>query len=591
MQPSELKRQLETLVLPRVQSPGQYVGGEWNSVVKNHARVRGKVCLAFPDLYSIGMSHHGLQVLYAAMNCRDDWACERVFAPMHDMEQILREKNLPLFGLESFTPLNQYDVVGFTLQYDLCYSNVLTILDLGRIPLQASERGEDCPLILAGGPCVSNPEPMARFIDAFALGDGEASLPAICELWKSLRESGRSRADSLAELAAQLPFVYVPRFYEPACDPTGRPTAPRKTLDSAPDVIVPAVVEDLDSVPLPTSPIVPNVECVQDRIALEIMRGCPGKCRFCQSTTLKRPLRFRSVETLVRAAEESYRNTGYNEISLLSLSSSDYPHFGELMRRLSEIFRPRGVAISLPSLRVNEQLQLVGELLNTDRHSGLTLAPEAACDDMRRRIGKPITNEDLLAGCRIAFENGFDRVKLYFMCGLPGETEDDLYGILDLSEQVALLGKKVSGKFPSVTANVSNFVPKPQTPFQWSGMQSEEYFRNAHQLLRFSKRMRCVAVKCHGVETSLLEGVLCRGDRQVGVAIERAWRDGARLDGWTEYFDVGLWKAAFDAVGLDVHSLLHQDYAAEAALPWDRVSIRQGRAYLEREHAASCMAE
>jgi radical SAM family uncharacterized protein len=587
-------------LLPDAQTPAQYIGGEWNAVVKDHRSVRGKLCLAFPDAYSIGMSHHGLQVLYDLMNRRDDWACERAFTPLGDVEKMLRERSLPLWSLETFTPLAEFDVLGFTLQYDLCYSNVLTMLDLGGIPILAEDRTMAHPLVIAGGPCAVNPEPMSRFIDLFVVGDGEEALPAVCDLWLQLKQAGGgdcpnsrvsengtvpfdAREKALAEMAARLPYAYVPRFYHLEEHGGDRPTSVLPIRGDLPERIEPAVVADLDAFPPPPRPVVPYVECVHDRIAIEIMRGCPGKCRFCQSTTIKRPLRFRKVETIVQAALEQYRNTGYNEISLLSLSTSDYPHFDELMRRLQETFRPLGVGISLPSLRINEQLLMVSDLMNTDRHSGLTLAPEAALDDMRRRIGKPITNEDLYAGCRRAFENGFSRVKLYFMCGLPGETEADLAGIIEMSETIARLGQEIRGRAVTVVANVSNFVPKPQTPFQWNPMQRREYFHDAHELLHRRKRLRSVQLKCHDIETSLLEGVMCRGDRRVGAAIELAWRRGARFDGWAEQLRPELWWQALADAGIDVEKTLHLPCPADAALPWDQIGIRQGRKYLKRE--------
>ncbi len=578
-----LKNLVVDRLLPQVQTPAQYVGGEWNAVVKDHRNLRGKLCLAFPDAYSIGMSCHAVQVLYDTMNRRDDWACERAFAPLADMEQLLREHRLPLYSLETFTPLVEFDVLGFTLQYELCCTNVLTMLDLGGIPLAADRRTMEHPLVIAGGPCAANPEPMARFIDLFIVGDGEESLPEVCELWARLKHSGRDRESLLAEMAARLPYAYVPRFYRPEYGDDGRPTALRPARDDLPALIAPAVVEDLESYPPPTAPVVPQVECVQDRIAVEIMRGCPGRCRFCQSTTIKRPLRFRSIESIVQAAVEQYRNTGYNEISLLSLSSSDYPDFDVLIRRLHEIFRPLHVSVSLPSLRINEQLRIVGEVLNTDRHSSLTLAPEVARDDMRRQIGKPITNEDLYAGCRRAFENGFSRVKLYFMCGLPGERESDLEGIIEMAETISRLGKEVRGRPVEVVASVSNFVPKPQTPYQWNAMQRREYFRWAHEFLHRRKRLRSVRLRCHDVEASLLEGVLCRGDRRMGEAIELAWRRGARFDAWAEKLNPELWWQALSEAGIDVEKTLHLPYPADAPLPWDHVGIRQGRTYLERE--------
>ena len=578
-----LKDHVVRRLLPRVQTPGQYLGGELNAIRKDHGVVRGKVCLAFPDTYAIGMSNHGMQVLYAAMNRRDDWACERAYAPWPDMEALLRAEGLPLYSLETFTPLSGFDVLGLTLQHDLCYTNVLTILDLGGIPLAAEERDLTMPLVIAGGPCVQNPEPMARFIDVFVVGDGEESLPQVCDAWLELKHSGRTRFEAIEELARRLPFVYVPRCYQPQYDSNGRAGAPLPQGGMTAEPVQPSIVRDLDALPLPVKPVVPNIECVQDRIAIEIMRGCPWRCRFCQATTIKRPLRFRRVETIVEAALESYHNTGYNEISLLSLSTSDYPHFEELMRALQAEFRPLGVSIAVPSLRVNEQLQAVGDLLNTDRHSGLTLAPEAARDEMRAQIGKRITNDDLLAGCRRAFENGFQRVKLYFMCGLPGEKPADLDGIIDLAEDISRLGRSVHGRMVQVVANVSNFVPKPHTPYQWNAMQTREYFREARERLYQRRRLRTVTIKCHDIETSLLEGVFCRADRRLGPAIEAAWRGGARFDAWSDQIDKRLWWDTLREQKVDVDGIIHRSYRMDETLPWDPIAIRQGRGYLEKE--------
>ena len=427
---------------------------------------------------------------------------------------------------------------------------------------------------------------MARFIDLFVVGDGEEALPAICDAWLELRAGGRDRLACLVELARRFTVAYVPRCYEVLYDDRGRPRRPRPIYSGVPELIQPAVVRDLDGLELPSSPIVPNVECVHDRIAIEIMRGCPWRCRFCQSSPIKRPLRYRRVETIVEAARESYRTTGNNEISLLSLSTSDYPHFEELMRRMQETFRPLGVSVSVPSLRVNEQLLIVTELMNTDRHSGLTFAPEVALDDMRRQIGKPIRNEALYAGSQKAFEAGFNRVKLYFMCGLPGERPADLDGILEMADAIWKIGRDV-GRSVKVVANVSNFVPKPHTPYQWNGMQTREYLRQAHQRLRPPRGSRGVEVKCHDIETSLLEGVMARGDRRVGAAIELAWRRGARLDSWTEHHRAEIWRQALADSAIDVDLLVHQSYPIDAELPWDHIGVRQGRGYLEQEQRRS----
>lgn len=594
-----LKDYVVSHLLPRVEMPAQYIGGEWNMVRKDHRQVRGRLCLAFPDLYTIGMSHHGLQVLYSLMNADPDWACERAFAPGLDMEQQLRGANVPLYSLETFTPLTQFDVVGFSLQYELTYPAVLTMLDLGGIPLHSEERTMADPLIIAGGPCAQNPEPLAPFLDVLVTGDGEPSLPRLCALWKTLQEECRTaggyatgdagrrqRAEMLLRLAAQLPFAYVPRFYEPQYR-DGRFVALHRTRPEVPETIEPAIVADLESIPLPTAPLVPYVETVHDRIALEIMRGCPWQCRFCQSTVIKRPLRWRSVQTLVDAAWQAYQNTGYNEISLLSLSTSDYPHFAELIETLTRRFRPLGVNISVPSLRINEQLRTIADLIGNARRSSLTLAPEVACDDMRVQIRKKIKNEDLYEGCRAAFRQNYESVKLYFLCGLPGERPADLDGIVEMAETIARIGKEERGRLAKVTASVSNFVPKAHTPYQWNAMQTRAYFQWAHDYLRHKRRLPTVAVKGHPIETSLLEGVLSRGDRRIAQAIELAWRRGARLDSWSEHCDPDRWWQALADAGIDCQQALHQPYAVTDRLPWDHVNIKCGRTFLEKEQARS----
>jgi len=584
---AELKQTLTSRVLPNVQSPAQYIGGELHMIRKDHRQVRGKLCMAFPDTYTIGMSHHGLQVLYSLMNQREDWVCERVFTPWLDMERQLRDKGLPLYSLETFTPLHRFDVVGFTLQYELCDSNVLTMLDLGGIPLRAERRTMADPLIIAGGPCAQNPEPMAPFFDVMVTGDGEPSLPAICDRWLELQQEYRggdaaARAEALVHLARELPYAYVPRFYEPEFT-DGRVAAINRTRGDVPETIEPCVVADLDAIGLPTRPIVPYVECVHDRIAIEIMRGCPWQCRFCQSTVIKRPLRIRSVETIIEAALESYRQTGYNELSILSLSTSDYPHFFELVRRLQEVFVPLGVNISIPSLRVNETLESIPKLIPPKKRSGLTLAPEVARDDMREQIRKKISNDDLYNGCRSAFRNGFQHVKLYFMCGLPGERTVDLDGIIEMAETIARIGREERKRSTKVVASVSNFVPKAHTPYQWNGMQHREYFHWAHGYLRQKVRLRSVQIKTHAVETSLLEGALSRGDRRMADAIELAWRRGARLDSWSERFNGELWWNAIAECGLDARSLIHDSYELIDRLPWDHMNVKKGRSYLEKE--------
>jgi radical SAM family uncharacterized protein len=593
-------------LLPRVQTPAQYIGGELNSVVKDHRQVRGKLCLAFPDTYGLGMSHHGLQVLYTILNSDPQWACERAFTPWTDFEAELRRAGLPLYSLETFTPLRQFDVVGFSLQYEVCYTNLLTMLDLGGIPLHSKDRTLDDPLVLCGGPGAQNPEVLAPFVDIFIIGDGEESLPWLMDRWMSLKERGergrvsapsgepgcastaRSRADLIAEVVGSTDWAYAPMFYEPEYHADGTIAAVHRTRSDVPTEIMACTInQDFDAIPLPTRPVVPFVEITHDRISIEIMRGCPWQCRFCQSTVIKRPLRMRSVETIVQAALESYRNTGLNEISLLSLSTSDYPHFEELVKRMHAVFNPLGVNISLPSLRINHQLRSLPGLMQGVRKAGLTLAPEVARDDMRVQIRKPIKNDDLYEGCREAFKNGWQRVKLYFLCGLPGERAVDLDGIVDMSETIARIGKEVRGRYVDVTASVSNFVPKPHTPYQWNGMQTREYLRWAGQYLKRRCKIRSVKIKQHDIECSLLEGVLTRGDRRIAPALELAWRRGCRLDGWRECFQPGLWWQTFADLGIDTGWYSQRARPMTEVLPWDHVNVKKGREYLEKEQNRS----
>ncbi len=575
-------------VLPRVQMPAQYIGGELHSVVKDHGKVQGKLCLAFPDTYSLGMSHHGLQVLYTIMNNDPRWACERAFTPWVDFETELRQHALPLCSLETCTPLRDFDLVGFSLQYEICYTNLLTMLDLGGIPLHSKDRTLDHPLVIAGGPGAQNPEILAPFVDIFVIGDGEESLPWLMERWMALRRTSKKREDIIAEIVAGTDWAYAPMFYEPEYHADGTIAAMHRTRSDVPrEIYACTIQQDFDAIPLPTKPIVPFVETTHDRIAIEIMRGCPWQCRFCQSTVIKRPLRVRSVEAIVQSALESYRNTGYHEISLLSLSSSDYPDFEELVRRMHEVFNPLGVNISLPSLRINHQLRSLPLLIKGVRKAGLTLAPEVARDDMREQIRKPINNDDLYEGCKAAFANGWQRVKLYFLCGLPGERVVDLDGIVDMAERISRIGKEVKGRYVDVTASVSNFVPKPHTPYQWNEMRDRNYFKWAGQYLRQRCRHRTVQIKQHDIECSLLEGVLTRGDRRIAPALEEAWRRGCKLDGWRECFKPAVWWQTFADLGIDTAWYSQRARPTSEVLPWDHVNVKKGREYLEKEQNRS----
>lgn len=613
---------LREKILPFVQTPGQYLGGETNAVVKENFS-GGKFCMIFPDTYSIGMSCHAVQVLYNIMNSQPNWVCERAFAPMTDMEKLVRAYNLPWFSLETKTALKDFDVLGFTLQHELCYTNVLTILDISQISITSENRAESAPLILAGGPCAWNPEPLADIFDAFIIGDGEQAQPLLCNKWRELRLAGVSRKEALHQMAAAFNWLYVPCCYKP--DENFRPVP---IYPDVPAKIEPAVVPDLEAYPLPVNPVVPWVEAVQDRVAVEVMRGCPWKCRFCQSNPIKRPVRIRKPETVCKAVEQSIAATGYEEVTLLSLSTGDYPKINEVIQKLDKLAcgcpmsqqseleqsqdddlqndlqnadnstsespadgKPqryvRNFSVSVPSLRINRHLTKLGEVLRTQKHSGLTLAVEAAKEDMREIIGKPITNDDLLEGCKIAFSRGFQRVKMYFMCGFPGENNADLDAIFNLAEIVAKLGKDVSGRWPKVVISVSNLVPKPHSPFQWYPMQTREYFNEAGRYLRHRRLPTSISVKSHDVECSLLEGIMCRGDRRVGAAVIEAWKQGAKFDSWTDQFRPDIWEAAIETVGLDVKAILHKQKSPGDTLPWDFIEIRQGRQYLEKEFTQS----
>ena len=576
-------------LLHQVQTPGQYMGGEINSVVKDHSKVRGTLCLCFPDTYAIGQSHHGMQVLYSIMNAGDEWACERAFTPWIDFESVLRANRLPLYSLETFTPLRDFDVVGFSLQYEVLYTNLLTMLDLGGIPLMSEERTLEHPLVVAGGPGAQNPEVLGDVVDLFIIGDGEESLPAVMRRWMEIKEKGRgTRREMIAELAAAFPWAYAPAYYAVDYHGDGTIASIRRTMADLPETISSCqITRDLDAIPLPTKPVVSFVKTPHDRIAIEIMRGCPWQCRFCQSTVIKRPLRIRKVETIVKAALEAYRNTGCEEISLLSLSTSDYPHFEELVKRMAEVFAPLGVNVSLPSLRVNNQLRSLPQLVRGVRKGGLTLAPEVARDDMREQIRKKIKNDDLFEGCRQAFRNGWQKVKLYFLCGLPGERDTDLDGIVEMAEEIARISRQETGRFREVVASVSNFVPKPHTPYQWSKMQPREYFERVRGYMLSKTTIRSVKIKQHDIDTSFLEGVLTRGDRRVGRAMIQAWKDGARLDGWQECFNPRTWKSAFDKLGMDPLFFSHRERSLSETLPWDHILTKRDRNFLETEQGKS----
>lgn len=576
--PEELER-----ILPRVQTPGQYVGGELNAVVKDPGALSLRMALSFPDAYSVGMSHHGLQILYDIVNARETWGCERVFAPLPDMEAELREAGIPLGTLETWTPLAEMDVIGFSVTYELAATSILTILDLGGVELTSDRRGPGQPFVIAGGHGVFNPEPLADFIDVFVIGEAEEALREILSILDA--SGGRTAPDRravLRQLASEVEGVYVPSLVA--------------TEENADGLLVPVNSDAAQTLPVkrlifqgfaesapPLKPIVPTVNTVHERVVMEVMRGCPNGCRFCQAGYVCRPVRARPVETLLESAKTCYRNTGYDEIGLLSLSTSNYPHFDDLVSALDAEFAPLRVSLSLPSLRVDHALSGIPERFKTVRKSGFTIAPEAATDSLRARINKDVTNDHLLTAAEEAYRQGWQGIKLYFMIGLPTETDEDVAAIGDLANAVARLRRKGPKKKPAVTLSVSSFIPKPHTPLQWDGMDTVESLKRKQQLIAERVDRRKVSYKAHDIATSRLEGVFSRGDRRLGKAILSAWNAGARLDGWSDYFRPGVWETAFSETGIDADAYACGVRTETEPQPWTGVDNGVSEAFLRQE--------
>ena len=571
-------------LLPFVQGPAQYIGGERGSVRKDWDAVRVRFCLAFPDTYGIGMSHLGSAILYDVVNALPDALCERTYAPWFDAQDRMRHLGMPLFSWESRRPVRAFDLVGFSLQYEMLYTNVLGMLDLAGIPLLAADRAEGDPLVLAGGPGTNNPEPMADFFDLMLLGEGEDALPRVLGRLRDLRAAGASRAETILALAREFDFLYAPALLAPRWNADGTLAALDPRAEGLPERTRAAFVEDFESAPFPTAPILPNTEVVHDRITIEIMRGCPRRCRFCESGRTKGRVRWRSPERVIEIARACYANTGLEEVSLTSLSPSDHPHLRTILTSLDAEFAPRGVSLSLPSLHTNHQLELVPRLLGSVRKSGLTMVPEAALPRLRRVIGKEILDEHLMAGARQAWSRGWNSIKLYFMVGLPTETPEDIAGIATLAHQVSDL-RRETGKGPGqINLAVSNFVPKPHTPFQFAAMADEAYLLRAREMLYRALPERRIQLRIHRVDRSLLEGVLARGDRRVGRAILEAWRAGARFDAWDETLNLNAWKTGFQAAGLDPAFYAHRPRGQSEVLPWDRVLLGDSREDLWAEY-------
>ena len=608
---NELKRHLG-----KVEKPARYTGGEINSQPKAHDSVDVLFALAFPDVYEVGMSHLGSQILYSVLNSRTDIACERVYAPWFDMENLLREKGWPLFSIESRLPLSSFDIVGFSLQYELTYTNILTMLELGGVPLRSKDRTEGDPLVIAGGPCAMSAEPIAEFIDAFALGDGEELTLDITDAYKNWKHSGRSRQDLLAALSL-VESAYVPALYNVEYNHDGtinEITSRPVRLDGqayqalkagvsdqalrdwcfpqdmpglfrAPRRVRRRVLKSLEGAPFPNKPLIPLMEPIHDRVMVEIFRGCTQACRFCQAGTIYRPVRERGPETVEKLARTLLESSGYDEVSLVSLSSADYGHIEELISGLLED-NPCGARVSLPSLRIDSFSVELARILGASRKAGLTLAPEAGSQRMRDIINKKVTEEEILEAATSAFSSGFSHIKLYFMIGLPGETDDDILAISSLVKQIRQIGRNMKAR-PTIVASVSGFVPKPNTPFQWEACIEPEELVRRQRLLGSALRGPGIEYRYHDAKLTWLEAVFARGDRRLSRVLEIAFEKGARFDAWPNMLDESLWKEVFNDAALNPSFFAHRERKQDEVFPWEHLDTGVTRSYLslERERA------
>ena len=580
---STLDKRLER-ILPRVQKPARYTGGEYNAVKKDPAQVDTRIAFCFPDTYEIGMSNLGMRILYGVMNNMEGVWCQRVFAPWGDMEEEMRRAQIPLFALESGEPIADFDIVAFSVGYEMAFTAILNMLDLAGIPLRSAERTDLTPLVIAGGTAMYNAEPIADFVDIVSLGEGEDVTVELIELHREARKEGWSKAKFLHR-AAQVPGLYVPSLYEVDYneDGTVREIRPQ---DGAPKVVRKRIVEDMDKSYYPAKTIVPSTEIVQDRVTLELFRGCIRGCRFCQAGYVYRPVRNRSKDLCVRYGVEACNDSGYQEVTLSSLSTSDYPQLTELCDDLENFCKERHVNLSLPSLRADNFSMSLMQRLAKGRKTGLTFAPEAGTQRLRDVINKNVTQEELLASCRTAFAGGYNAVKLYFMLGLPTETDEDVLGIADLAARVMHAWRESAAnkqRGVRITVSTSWFVPKPHTAFQWEPQISKEEYERRVKLLREAITTKTVTYNWHDSDTSFLEAVLARGDRRMCKVLETAWRKGAKLDAWEEYFSLERWLEAFDECGLDPHFYANRQRQKDEIMPWSMISSGVTEAYLWRE--------
>lgn len=577
-------------LLDKVEKPGRYTGKEFNEIVKEENKSTVKIALAFPDLYEIGMSYLGFKILYEIINQRNDALAERVFSPAVDMEKLLRERQMPAFSLETYRPLNSFDIVGFTVQHELCFSNILNLIELGCIPLRSEERKEKDPLVIAGGPGAFNPEPLARFIDLFVIGEGEEIVGEIIEVYKRWKEKKQSRSVLLEELA-RIEGIYVPYHYEINYFEDGRVKSVTPKKEEYYPIIKKRMVSNFDQAFFPLYPIVPNIDVVHDRITLEIFRGCTRGCRFCQAGMIYRPVREKSVEKLIKLAEEILAHTGYEEISLSSLSSSDYSEIERLITQLIDRFKEKGVGVSLPSLRIDTFSVALAQQVQRVRKTGLTLAPEVGTQRLRDVINKNVQEEDLYSSIRAAFQAGWRKIKLYFMIGLPTETDEDVEGIVRLVNKVDHIGRKITGNRININISVSAFVPKAHTPFQWEAQEEKGILSKKVRYLKQRLNWRNVSFSYPDINHSYLEAVFARGDRRLGKVLERAHYLGCKFEAWREQFNFEAWQRAFTESGLSMEFYANRERKDDEILPWDHISCGVKKKYLLKEKEKALKGE